>query len=383
MDVDNLLAGQRFDRELDKALTQCDVLVAVIGSQWMKLLSEKALIGGRDYVRDEIAAALKREIVVIPALVGREGHMPPLPQPGDLPDDIRDLVQYQKHSIVHESFGRNLDDLIAAIEAVRRGGREPRSWKPLAAAAAAMVLVLIAAGAWFLAEGFDMPTSRWSGPAVMRKSADVDATRKEADRVAAEKAAQLETKKKADEDAARATEREAKGAAEAKVARDAAAECDRLAAHPWDSTRPNDVQGVFFGSIDTQAAWASCNEAMRLNPNVPRLIFEAGRVASARKDFVASIELHRRAAAQGSASAMNGLGVLYSNGEGVTKDYTEAKNWFEKAAALGDASAIFNLGIVYENGEGVPRNTKTAREWYQKAADLGHSGAKDQLQKLK
>ena len=35
MDVDNLFAGQRFDQELDKALTQCEVLVAVIGRNWM------------------------------------------------------------------------------------------------------------------------------------------------------------------------------------------------------------------------------------------------------------------------------------------------------------------------------------------------------------
>jgi hypothetical protein len=31
MDVDNLLAGQRFDKELERALGQCDVLIAVIG----------------------------------------------------------------------------------------------------------------------------------------------------------------------------------------------------------------------------------------------------------------------------------------------------------------------------------------------------------------
>ena len=39
MDVDQLLAGQGFDRELDKALAECDVLIAVIGSRWMDLLS--------------------------------------------------------------------------------------------------------------------------------------------------------------------------------------------------------------------------------------------------------------------------------------------------------------------------------------------------------
>src|SRR5947207_11363547 len=62
MDVDNLLAGQRFDRELDRALSQCDVLIAILGPRWMELLSR---VGGkRDFVRDEIAAALKRDIVV-------------------------------------------------------------------------------------------------------------------------------------------------------------------------------------------------------------------------------------------------------------------------------------------------------------------------------
>ena len=35
MDVDRLLAGQRFDRELEKALSRCDVLIAVIGTRWM------------------------------------------------------------------------------------------------------------------------------------------------------------------------------------------------------------------------------------------------------------------------------------------------------------------------------------------------------------
>ena len=38
MDVDDLLAGQRFDEELAKALTQCDVLIAVIGPRWIELM---------------------------------------------------------------------------------------------------------------------------------------------------------------------------------------------------------------------------------------------------------------------------------------------------------------------------------------------------------
>jgi Mg-chelatase subunit ChlD len=65
---------------------------------------------------------------VIPVRVGREGDMPQLPRPSELPDDIRDLVHYQKHDVAYERFGRDTSELIAAIIAVRRA-REPR--KPM------------------------------------------------------------------------------------------------------------------------------------------------------------------------------------------------------------------------------------------------------------
>src|SRR5262245_16220087 len=86
MDVDCLLAGQRFDDELSKALATCDVLIAIIGPRWMDMLKSKYVMSGsRDYVREEIAQALKRKIVVVPVRVGREGQLPPLPRAKHLP----------------------------------------------------------------------------------------------------------------------------------------------------------------------------------------------------------------------------------------------------------------------------------------------------------
>src|SRR5262249_20272605 len=120
MDVDNLLAGQRFDEELARALGACDVLVCVIGPHWFELLKGRLASGERDYVREEIAEALRRRIVVIPARVGREGQMPALPRPDELPEDIRDLVLYQKHDVTHERFRRDITDLCEAITKVRR-----------------------------------------------------------------------------------------------------------------------------------------------------------------------------------------------------------------------------------------------------------------------
>ena len=153
MDIDNLLAGQRFDQELAKALDACDVLVAVIGPRWMDLLKARIESGERDYVREEIAAALQRGIVVIPVRVGREGQMPPLPRAEALPADIRDLVLYQKHDVAHERFGRDMTELTAAIAQTRRGGERTWLW-PAAGVAAVLLIGGIAFGTF------------WSGDAV-------------------------------------------------------------------------------------------------------------------------------------------------------------------------------------------------------------------------
>ncbi|MEA2008972.1 MAG: toll/interleukin-1 receptor domain-containing protein, partial [Chloroflexota bacterium] len=72
MDVEGLDPGVNFVETIEEAVASCNVLIALIGSQW---LTVKAQQGGRrldnpeDFVRLEIAAALKRNIRVIPILV--------------------------------------------------------------------------------------------------------------------------------------------------------------------------------------------------------------------------------------------------------------------------------------------------------------------------
>ena len=153
MDVDNLLAGQRFDQKLAEALAECDVLIAIMGPRWMGLLKERAASGERDYVREEIAEALRRKIVVIPVRVGREGQLASLPRRDDLSEDIRDLVLYQKHDVAYERFGRDIAELIEAITVVRRTNRPqlatrsvPWGW---VGATAASVMVMGYAAAYY------------------------------------------------------------------------------------------------------------------------------------------------------------------------------------------------------------------------------------------
>ena len=92
MDVDDLEPGERFDRKLDEALSESGVFLAVIGPRWLDLLHDRAERGNHDYVRQEIATALSRGILVVPVLVGGAQ----LPRSSDLPLEIAALVLHQK-----------------------------------------------------------------------------------------------------------------------------------------------------------------------------------------------------------------------------------------------------------------------------------------------
>ena len=91
LDVDNIPLGVDFRKHLGEAVGQCNVLLALMGEGWLGAIGpdgKSALHSPRDYVRIEIESALKREIPVVPVLVG-EAQMP---SAEDLPESIRELV---------------------------------------------------------------------------------------------------------------------------------------------------------------------------------------------------------------------------------------------------------------------------------------------------
>ncbi len=71
------------------------------------------------------------------------------------------------------------------------------------------------------------------------------------------------------------------------------------------------------------------------------------------------------------------LGRVYSLGDGVPKDLTEARKWYEKAEALGHGEATYSLGWCYEHGLGVTRDIAQAKKLYLRAASRGFMAAKE------
>ena len=68
--------------------------------------------------------------------------------------------------------------------------------------------------------------------------------------------------------------------------------------------------------------------------------------------------------------AMEALGTLYENGQGVPQNFSRAFSWYKKAAEAGLAEGHFRLGQCYEVGLGVPVSYPEAAASFQKAADL-------------
>ena len=60
---------------------------------------------------------------------------------------------------------------------------------------------------------------------------------------------------------------------------------------------------------------------------------------------------------------------IYGYSDSGVTDYTKAIQYYEKAANLGEVEAINNLGDIYYNGNGVEIVYKKAREWYEKGAE--------------
>ena len=149
LDVDNLLAGQRFDQELEQVLADCDVVIAVIGPRWVELIGAHNTNERPDYVRQELASALLRGIPVIPVLV--DGA--PLPKAEMLPAEIQSLVMHQMHTVSHEHLARDIEGLTAAIRviAARTAGSDlVHRWRrPLVVATAAVALIVAFAGAYW------------------------------------------------------------------------------------------------------------------------------------------------------------------------------------------------------------------------------------------
>src|ERR1700680_3998504 len=103
MDVDAMKPGMDFAKQLDAQVSQCRVLLAVIGPRWLDATDKtgaRRLDSDKDYVRIELASALKRDIAVIPVLV--DGAV--MPPEESLSEDLKPLARRHALELRHTRF---------------------------------------------------------------------------------------------------------------------------------------------------------------------------------------------------------------------------------------------------------------------------------------
>lgn len=146
-DVTAIVPGEDYTAAIDRALSDCDAVLVVIGPGWLDASTAhgtRRLLEAGDYVRLELARALMRDIPVIPVLVGGAT----LPAATDLPSELRALTQRQAVVLRDDSWHRDVDGLVRSL----RG--EPavpvkRRRRRLVVTAAAVVLAGAGATAWW------------------------------------------------------------------------------------------------------------------------------------------------------------------------------------------------------------------------------------------
>ncbi|WP_291201641.1 SUMF1/EgtB/PvdO family nonheme iron enzyme [Hyphomonas sp.] len=115
IDVDNIPLGVDFEQHLKGKVAQCDILLAVIGGNWLNCQDAKTgqrrLDDPADFVRIEISTALERGIPVVPVLL--DGA--PVPSADHLPENLKLLSKRNGTPVNRLSFEADVERLMEGL----------------------------------------------------------------------------------------------------------------------------------------------------------------------------------------------------------------------------------------------------------------------------
>jgi TIR domain len=115
-DVDSIELGDDFVEVISRAVGSCDVLLALIGDQWLTITDlhgRRRLDDPDDFVRLEIEAALARKVRIIPILVDGAN----MPRADELPTGLSGLVRRQALELSPSRFEYDTSRLLKVLDA--------------------------------------------------------------------------------------------------------------------------------------------------------------------------------------------------------------------------------------------------------------------------
>ncbi|MCA0455943.1 MAG: toll/interleukin-1 receptor domain-containing protein [Chloroflexi bacterium] len=127
MDFDTIPPFTPFADFIREKVRECDLFVAVIGTDWVKTLKERIKHeDDEDYVRTEIRLALELKKPIAPICIKKAA----IPNSRDLPTDLRPMLDYNS---AHLDSGRHfLDNIEMILNAVEHQLERLDAWKVMA-----------------------------------------------------------------------------------------------------------------------------------------------------------------------------------------------------------------------------------------------------------
>ncbi|MEM0970015.1 MAG: Hsp70 family protein, partial [Verrucomicrobiota bacterium] len=117
LDVRDIEPGEDFVEKIERIVGSCDVLLVVIGPNWLTTsdrAGNRRLDDPHDFVRVEIVSALERGIRVIPLLIDDTE----MPYASSLPENLQPLCRRNAKPITFSHFHADLDSLLRILSKV-------------------------------------------------------------------------------------------------------------------------------------------------------------------------------------------------------------------------------------------------------------------------
>jgi len=179
MDLTDIAPGSDFVETIERAVGSCDVLLVLIGRNWLKSADSQGrsrLEDPQDFIRHEVATALSRNIPVMPILL--QGAR--MPTADELPQDLKALARRQAIELSESRWETDVARLEEAISRQCSSTPPARSVPPetrshrrrlaprVVIAGAVMAIVIVAFTRWASSrtDGVPTPEPTPTGPAV-------------------------------------------------------------------------------------------------------------------------------------------------------------------------------------------------------------------------
>lgn len=159
-DVETIAPGANFEQAINTAVANCEVLIVLIGNTWA---SERAADGRarlddpRDFVRLEVASALRARKPILPVLV--EGAS--MPPESALPHDLRGLHQLQAIELSDSRWDYDVGRVETAVQKLSRHAPARGRRRTFILVGASAALLAVAAATYHVRKPADV-SGRWN-----------------------------------------------------------------------------------------------------------------------------------------------------------------------------------------------------------------------------